>query len=462
MPAKGNRLTMATTKIWAIHSRLDHLVDYVGNPEKTANLMFDDLNSVLEYAGEEYKTEQHFFVSSINCQPETAYTAMGDALKMSDKKIKVLGYHAYQSFAKGEVSAQIAHEIGVKLAQELWGDKFQVVVATHLNTNHYHNHFVLCSTSFIDGKRFHSCKESYQTMREVSDRLCREYALSVIENPQYGRSKHYAEWRADQEGKPTWRSLIKKDVDEAVAQAMTDKQFFFFLRGQGYEIKMGKDISVKPPGKERFFRLARNFGEDYTLDGICRRILARTSRPKPPAQPIPQKQPTTIFHFKGDLKKAKRIGGLRGLYLHYCYKLGILPKGRPSPVRLHFLLREDLRKLDAITKETRLLCVNHIDALEQLLSFQAGLISEIETLTADRKHLRNQSRNITDKVKLSAIKADISALSNKLGKLRKEVKSCDNIAARSVEVREKLNRVRQDEISNGREDKRHEQFRGRS
>lgn len=453
---------MATTKIWAIHSRLDHLVDYVGNPEKTANLIFDDLNSVLEYAGEEYKTEQHFFVSGINCQPETAYAAMSDALKMSDKKIKVLGYHAYQSFAEGEVTARTAHEIGVKLAQELWGDKFQVMVATHLNTNHYHNHFVLCSTSFIDGKRFHSCKKSYHTMREASDRLCREYALSVIENPQYGKSRHYAEWQAEREGKPTWRGIIKKDVDEAIAQAMTDKQFFFYLRGQGYEIKMGKDISVKPPGKERFFRLARNFGEDYALEGICRRILARTSRPKPPVQPTPQKQITTIFHYKGDLKKAKKIGGLRGLYLHYCYKLGILPKNRPSPARLHFLLREDLRKLDAITTETRLLCVNHIDTLEQLLSYKAGLAGEIETLTNDRKKLRNSARVLKDDVRLSEVKANISAISKKLATLRGEVKSCDNIAARSAPIKEKLDRVRQDEILGGREDKRHEQFRGRS
>lgn len=458
---------MATTKIWAIHSRLDHLVDYVGNPEKTVNLMFDDLNSVLEYAGEEYKTEQHFFVSGINCQTETAYAAMSDALKMSDKKVKVLGYHAYQSFAKGEVTAQTAHEIGVKLAQELWGDKFQVVVATHLNTNHYHNHFVLCSTSFIDGKRFHSCKKSYRAMREASDRLCREYALSVIENPQYGKSKHYAEWQAEREGKPTWRGIIKKDVDEAIAQAMTDKQFFFYLRKQGYEIKMGKDISVKPPGKERFFRLARNFGEDYAYESICRRILARTSRPKPPVQPIPQKQTMKIFHFKGDLKKAKKIGdpnragSLRGLYLHYCYKLGILPKNRPSPARLHFLLREDLRKLDAITKEIRLLCVNHIDTLEQLLSYKAGLAAEIETLTGDRKHLRYQSRSITDELRLSEVKAEISDISQKLATLRKEVKSCDNIAARSVEIKEKLDRVRQEEITDRREDKRHEQFRGR-
>ena len=473
---------MATTSIWSVKGWLGKVVIYVENPAKTDNPKYFEaqnmtdketqgLSDVIDYAVNTKKTkaagETHEvmrrYVSGVNCSPSTARDEMMAVKMRYGKDEGVIAYHGYQSFAPGEADPDMAHKIGIQLAEKLWGERFQVIVATHLDKeNHLHNHFVVNTVSYADGLRYHRTEKDYYAMQKESDKLCREYGLSVIENPKRGKSKQYGEWRADQEGKPTWRSLIKRDVDEAAAQAMTDKQFFFFLRKQGYEIKMGKDISVKPPGKERFFRLARNFGEDYTLEGICRRILARTSRPKPPAQPIPQKQPTTIFHFKGDLKKTKRIGGLRGLYLHYCYKLGILPKGRPSPARLHFLLREDLRKLDAITKETRLLCVNHIDTLEQLLSFQEGLVSEIETLTGDRKRLRNQSRSMKDELRLSEIKADISVISGQLSRLRREVKSCSNIAARSVEIKEKLNRVRQDGISNGREDKRHEQFRGRS
>ena len=171
---------MATTKIWAIHSRLDHLVDYVANKDKTTNLVFDDLHNVLEYAGEDAKTEQKYFLSGLNCQPETAYPAMKQALRLSKKSIKVLGYHACQSFAENEVTAELAHEIGMKLAAELWGSKFQVIVATHCNTNHFHNHFVFCSTSFLDGSRYHHCKETQNKMREASDRLCREYRLSPV------------------------------------------------------------------------------------------------------------------------------------------------------------------------------------------------------------------------------------------------------------------------------------------
>ena len=476
---------MATTSLWRVNGWLGKLVVYVENPDKTENPKFFEkpemtdhqtqgLSDVIEYAVNTRKTStppndesvliMQQFVSGVNCNPVTARDSMMRTKREFNKTDGTVAYHGYQSFAPGEATPEMAHEIGIKLAAQLWGDRYQVLVATHLDkSNHLHNHFVINTVSFVDGIKFHRTEKDYFAMQRESDRLCREYGLSVIENPKRGKSKQYGEWQAEQEGKPTWRSIIKKDVDEAVAQAMTDKQFFFFLRGKGYEIKVGKDISVRPPGKERFFRLARNFGEDYTLDGICRRILARTSRPKPPVQPIPQDQTIKIFHFKGDLKKAKRIGGLRGLYLHYCYKLGILPKGRqPSPARLHFLLREDLRKLDAITKETRLLCVNHIDTLEQLLSFQEGLVSEIETLTGDRKRLRNQSRSMKDELRLSEIKADISVISGQLSRLRREVKSCGNIAARSVEIKEKLNRVRQDEISNGKEDKRHEQFRGRS
>ncbi len=158
---------MAVTKIWAVRSRLDHLISYVSNTGKTENPGYGDLRAVLDYAEDDTKTEQKYFVSGINCQPETAYAAMSASLRMSSKAVRVLAYHGYQSFAGGEVSAEAAHEIGVKLAQELWGEKFQVVVATHLNTGKFHNHFVLCSTSYIDGRRYNDCKESYAKMRKV-------------------------------------------------------------------------------------------------------------------------------------------------------------------------------------------------------------------------------------------------------------------------------------------------------
>ena len=432
---------MATTKIWAVHSRLDHLVDYVANKDKTTNLVFDDLHNVLEYAGEDAKTEQKYFIGGVNCQPETAYPAMKQALRLSKKSIKVLGYHAYQSFAENEVTAELAHEIGMKLAAELWGSKFQVVVATHCNTTHFHNHFVFCSTSFLDGSRYHHCKETQYKMREASDRLCREYGLSVIEHPQSGKTKHYAEWQADKLDKPTWRGIIRDDLDRAIAQSSTDKQFFYKLREIGYQVKISKDISVRPPGKEHFFRLKRNLGEDYTMDGICRRILEQQSRSRP--EPPPQKK-TTHRRLKGLLKR-KRIGGLRGLYLHYCYRLGVLPKKKSlSPARLHFLLREDLAKLDNIISEAKLLTRCHIDTGEQLLTFQEQVQTELSQLTSRRTALKKTLRTAADEEK-PALKASISVLSQRITKLRKKLTQCDNIAQRSGIMTEKLQTIKREQ-----------------
>jgi len=431
---------VATTKIWAIHSRLDHLVDYVANKDKTANLVFDDLHNVLEYAGEDAKTEQKYFVSGVNCQPETAYPAMKAALSLNHKPLKILGFHGYQSFAEHEITAEVAHEIGMKLAQELWGNKFQVVVATHCNTNHFHNHFVVCSTSFLDGSRYPASKATYRKMREASDRLCREYRLSVIEYPQSGKTKHYAEWQADKLDKPTWRGIIRSDIDRAIAQSATDKQFFYKLREMGYQVKTGKDISVRPPGRERFFRLKRNLGEDYTMDGICRRILEQQSQSRP--EPPPQKK-TAHRRLKGLLKR-KCIGGLRGLYLHYCYRLGVFPKKKNlSPARLHFLLREDLAKLDNIISEAKLLTRRHIDTGEQLLVFQEQVQVELTKLTGERTALRKTLRRTNEEEK-PALKANISVLSQHITKLRKELTQCDNIAQRSGIMTEKLQTLKRE------------------
>ena len=427
---------MATTKIWAVHSRLDHLVDYVSNTDKTINPGFDDLSAVIEYAGNDYKTEQRFFVSGINCQPETAYAAMSTTLKMRDKALKVLGYHGYQSFAKGEVTAEAAHEIGVKLAQELWGEWFQVVVATHLNTDHFHNHFVLCVASFIDGKRFHACNASYALMREASDRLCREYALSVIDYPRRGRTKHYAEYKAEQDGRPTWRGLIKAEVDDIIRLSMTESQFFHNLKSRGHEVKTGKYLAVRPPGKERFFRLDRNFGDEYSLTGINKRILEQQKIIRPAPESVRRMK---HYQLAGNLKKSKKLTGFRALYFHYLFLLGKIPKSRSPqlPKHVYFLYREDMIKLDKYSNEIKLLCRNRIDTSEQLYSYMEVAKSEIVVLTAERKLLRGMVRNMKGDDEI-VIKSEISALSKRIGALRKEVGLCEDIMVHTAEMKAKM------------------------
>ncbi len=294
-------------------------------------------------------------------------------------------------------------------------------------------------------------------MQAASDALCWEYGLSVIENPKPGKSKHYGEWRAEQEQRPTWRGIVRADVDEAIRQAMTERQFFENLRKKGYEVKVGKDISVRPPKKERFVRLARNLGEDYTIDGIRKRILSQTRPEHPIPEPERKMHRVTLW---GSFKKAKKITGFRALYFHYCYLLGIFPRNRPqNRKRLHFLLREDLLKLEAISQETRLLAVNRIDTAEQLVSYKAGLDEKIGMLTDQRKQLYRVRRTVavkSDEAKCEAVSAQIAAISKELSRLRREVMLCDNIAMRSGVMREKIRAK-----SKGKGITRNEQFRRR-
>ena len=473
---------MATTSIWRVKGWLGKVVIYAENPEKTANPKFyadrelteqdgQELSDVIRYAVNSEKTQEtsskdgaplHRFVSGINCSPATARDEMLAVKKRFGKEDGTVAYHGYQSFAPGEATPELAHEIGVKLATRLWGDRYQVIIATHLDKeNHLHNHFVLNTVSFADGIKYHRTRKDYHEMQTVSDALCREYRLSVIENPQYGKAKQYGEWRAEQEQRPTWRGLIRTDIDEAIRQAMTERQFFDALRKKGYAMKVGKDISVRPPGKERFVRLMRNFGEDYSLDNIRRRILSQ-SRPE---RKNPEQKPEILrARLIGSLKTARKLTGFRALYVHYCYLLGIFPKNRPqqSRKRLHFLLREDLLKLDAITAETRLLIGHRIDTAEQLFSYRDEVNGKISALTEKRKQLYKLQRTAavkSDPEKAAEVKAQITALSKELAVLRKEVVLCNSIAERSGVIQEKIKAVRENEQPERKEKTDHVQFR---
>ena len=485
---------MAATSIWSVKGWLGKVMIYVENPEKTMQpetaelpeaAIGDEsgrqgLADVIAYAVSEEKTRNRNngggslaeengavmqqYVTGINCTPATARSEMMAVKKRYGKDGGIMAFHGYQSFAPGECTPQMAHEIGMKLAEELWGNRFQVLVATHLDkAHHLHNHFVVNSVSFTDGKRYHRTKQDYREMRKVSDRLCREYALSVIPHPEQGKGEHYAQWQAEQAGKPTYHSMVREDVDSAVRRAKTEKQFFYYLKEMGYSIKTGKDITVRAEGRDRGIKLARNFGENYTMEAIRERILKE--------QPLSEKsgrgRKTYRISVKGRIRKKQKIGGLRGLYLHYCFLLGILPKNRSpiSPKQVHTLFREDLIRLERISKETRLLCRYRIDTAEQLFTLKENLQGQMAERTEIRKHLRYQCRHIKDGEKLAEVKTEISALTKQIGDLRKEVVLCDGIAARSGVIKEKMQSVRKEKSMNektihtGKEEKEHEHIR---
>ena len=476
---------MATTSIWSVKGWLGKLVIYVENPNKTTNPQYYEkaeltekqaqtLLDVIDYAADPSKTDSAIhdeniethqqFVTGINCLPTTARDEMQAVKKRFGKEDGVIAYHGYQSFAPGEADPKTAHEIGIRLAKELWGEKYQVVVATHLDKeNHLHNHFVVNTVSFVDGIRYHRTGKDYHDMQVASDNLCREYGLSVIENIQYGKSKHYGEWKAEQEQRPTWRGFIKADIDEAIRMSLTERQFFRHLEEKGYEIKMGKDISVRPQGKERFVRLMRNFGEEYSIENIRRRILSQYIPEKPLAEP---ERKTRHYRMQGSMKTVRKITGFRALYFHYCYKLGIFPKDRPqNRKRLHFLFREDLLKLNNISQEVRLLVRHKIDTAEQLSLYKNGLEVQIEKLSAERKALYKKQRTVkcqSDPKLAEAVKKEIDGLTEQLKNLRREVHLCDDIAERSGVITEKLKAVREDEQNQGKEKQQNEPIRRRS
>lgn len=443
---------MAVTSLWAVKGWLGKVVLYVEDPEKTSapkryeerGSATQDLDDVIRYAIDQEKTTlpeeipyRQRLVSGVNCNPTTARQEMLAVKRRFGKEDGVVAYHGYQSFAPGECSPELAHELGLKLACQLWGERYQVLVATHLDKeNHLHSHFVINTVSFVDGKKFHRTGQDYRAMREASDVLCREYGLSIIETPQPGKSKHYAEHRAEQQGKPTWRSLIKRDVDTALRQSMTERQFFRALQKMGYEVKVGADISVRPKGKERFFRLGRNLGEGYTPAGIRRRLLEQ-SRPERKFCPQPRK-----VKFHGQMKPARKATGFRALYYHYCYLLGIFPRNkRRLPRRVSPALREELLKGERFSQEVRLLSRYKIDTAEQLEGHRGKVVEQLENLISHRTLLYRQIRTVgvqSEPERKDRVKQEIAALTGQIKKLRKEVALCEDIARRSERMRENL------------------------
>ena len=436
---------MATTRIWKVDTHLPRVLEYAKDESKTANPSwskdeYQTMRDVMDYAMDDFKTEQQYYVTALNCNADCAREQMKMTKRQFGKTDGILAFHGYQSFAEGEVDADTAHRIGVELANELWPD-FQVIVATHLNTHCFHNHFVLNSVSFLHGKKFNACKKSYAKMRATSDRLCKEHGLSVITEHRAYYPKHYAEWEAERKGQPTWRSAIREDVDKAVMASMSFQAFIRSLKDMGYEVKTGvKHIAVRPPGKERFVRL-RSLGDSYTEEAIKQRILKQRAPERPP-RTEPSK--AVRVRVQGDFRLSKVTWkGLRALYFFYLRKLRGAQRGHQG--KAFYLLREDLRHLDAIDAQARFLFRRRIDSAEQLSAFRQYAEKQIEELCSERNALYNEKRRTgilpERKEQLRAMTSDISA---QVKSLRRDIRLCDEIQLRSELIRKaqtELNRL---------------------
>lgn len=444
---------MAVTSIWPIKGRFDKIITYVRNPEKTTEATLPDMtalhaiNDVVEYTMDEVKTEQRSYVSCIECTEETAAQKFLQTKRFWGKTDGRVCYHGYQSFREGEVTAEQAHQIGVALAQELWGDRFEVVVATHCNTNHYHNHFVINSVSFMDGRKFYNSREDYRRMREVSDRLCREAKISVIEKPG-SKSKHYGEWRAEKNGKPTRRGSIRADIDRAIASSTTEQGFIQTMKEMGYEFETRTESGarlkypkLKPPGAKGFFRFHK-LGEGYSLEEVIDRIYDNVRK----QQPFPEAEKEAAARLRKEMRShpAMKCRGLRSLYFRYCYELHIIVKHPASVKRVSFLLREDVSRMDRYIAQTRLLGREQIETGEQLVSFQSSLEEKMKALARQRTELRNKLKIATrngNSEEVGLLKKQIAEITAEIKAARKEVILCKDIAERSGQVAANLEQI---------------------
>lgn len=443
---------MAVTKLWSVTTRLGQVIDYATNPEKTsANIQreytpeqYQALADVLAYAKDEEKTEREFYVQGINCNIAIARDQFVTVKKQYGKTDGIQAYHGYLSFKETDISPEMAQKIGMEFANEVWGKRFQVVVTTHLNTKHLHCHFVINSVSFVDGKR---CQDtSWFKFRKVADQICEKYGIYYNPTPNRSKQSEYLTMK-EKAGMPTRYSVVKESIDYAIAHSRTKKEFEYALKEMGYFYNLSpsrKYWTVTPKGYNKPIRL-KNLGEDYTNARIEERL--RANRDLTDIQPF-QRQTYRPRQYRLPTRKdkIKKVGGIYGLYLHYCYRLGYLPKyKKQNNARLHYLLKEDLMKLDQITDEVRLLGKHHIVTAEQLFSYKASVEEKIETLTADRTHLRKKIRTKIDDVELSKAKEEISSITEELRTLRKEVRLCVGIAERSKVMEKNLEQIQTEE-----------------
>lgn len=433
---------MAITKIWPVKDSLNRVIEYAKNVDKTENPDFlnSDLYQVLHYAADENKTkfERQYYVTGINCVVETAGQQMQITKERFGKTDGILAHHACQSFKSDEVTPKECHEIGVKLAQKMWGGKYEVIVSTHLNTNCLHNHFVINSVSFIDGKKYNERKEEYQRLRNTSDSLCREYHLSVIENPTK-RKRSQGLYLAEKRGELTRYALYRSDIDEAISRSLSLSEFYNYLKKKGYLIKERRNSSaLKLPHYSQYTRF-KTLGEDYSIlsiqDQIYRQrqqeVRERRREPILFFVPTPKKlQIEDILGFGEELRK------LRNLYLFFCYQLGVYPKNK-GQVSMSPIIKEEVRRMEEISQQTIFLCKNQIDTYEQLKKKQEEIQTEMDDLINKRKKLTNKMRRTAPEEK-EVLSQQKRGVTDQITKLREDLKLAIGVEKRSLDMVERL------------------------
>ncbi len=428
---------MAVTKIWAIKDNLQRVLDYAANPDKTK---YDALAQTLHYAENDAKTklnESAQLVAGIHCRADHAWEDMRTVQDCFGKTDGVVALYAYQSFREGEITPEQCHEIGVTLARKVWGKRFQVLVATHMNTDNLHNHFVINSVSYVDGKKYEQRRSQYAEFREASDKLCREYGLSVVEQPKAKEPARYARMR--------------EAIAQACEDASTAEDFHGALYRQGYIF--GSDPSrkyatIRARDGSRAVRLYR-LGEEYDLTAINDRLrgnyllygprlheLKHPPRQHTPKRYRPKENRNVLETFLGMFFGESHV---HRLYLYYCYQLGILPK-KQHP-------RVNHPKLERIWKDTERILTEHafvhdhkFSSVQAIVDYRKGLSQQMKILTTQRAEIAKQMRRKNAPSELADRRAMLTC---KIAELRKEDKIAEG-AIKRIQRTQESNRIDQE------------------
>lgn len=378
---------MATTKLWHIKGRLKDLLAYVENPEKTMAEKPDlqPLWDVLSYVQRPTATEQGEYVTAVNCLKEIALQQMIQTKKRFGKEDKYIAWHGYQSFQPGEVTPELCHEIGVRLAKEMWGDRFQIIVTTHLDKGHLHK----------------------APPRQV--------------------------WLDEKAGKPTRYNVYREDVHEAIIYSRNPRLMEAYLLRKGYITDFtGKHWKVRLPQYEHFTRLD-TLDERWTPQEISRYMGAAASFGSRPARiDYPRQMPQELHDW---FKPFVRTSHIYRQYLHYCYLLGILPNNTEYKPTSPYL-KEDLKKLDTFTEQVRYMGKYHIETLEDLYADRKSIESEMDKLTDRRRKLQNKIRRATPEAKVT-LREEKTGVTARITELRERLKLNEGIEERSLKMKEK-------------------------
>ena len=396
----------------------------------------NNLQAVINYGKNGDKTDNGILVSSINCSVNTAYEEMALTKKFFHKEDKTLGYHIIQSFKGNEVSPKTANQIGKELAEELWGDKYQVVICTHINKENVHNHLILNSVSFIDGKKYHNSNSEIAFMKEASDNLCIKYRLSLVNTPRSEKERAFRQNHIDYFNRRGEKmQKIITDIDEAIKTARRYSDFKLTLKAKGYEnIKdTGKYLSLKTPYYSRNVRIDRVFGERYSVQGIKERIYYK-EKEKIPVANLNKMYYRKVYTGPKINKFLLQTSSFYRLYVHYLYFFKILPaKNQYKELTPDYYKQK--RKNNMIFEEINFLARNNFKSINEVENYKDNLENQLPELKGKRELLWRKHKIVDENNKTNILK-EINALTDKIDTIQAQKRACNRIINKFDKLKE--------------------------